>query len=368
MGAQGGRIIASDQDAGTARFSRRLGLTMAAVVAVGAAVALLVSAAGILLLLFAGILVAIFLRGCADWIATRTPLRPGPSLWLFIGASLAALGTVAAIIIPESVGEFGRLGTEIVASVEQLQGSLEERSWGRELLAVMPELGDLQGRFDDALDRARGFFSTTIGGLASFFVMVFIGLYLAASPGTYTRGLLALFPDRQQHRVRQILLELQVSLMRWLLGRCFGIVVVGILTWVGLMILDMPLALPLALLAAALAFVPNLGPVLAILPALLLALVRGPSTVLWVVALYSAVQAFETYLITPLVSRRVVSLPPVLTIVVQIGMGMYFGLLGLLLAGPMAVVLLTLVKMVYIEDVLGRDTRSRAHGRALGES
>lgn len=332
-----------------------------------AAAALLISAASVLLLVFAGILVAVLLRGCADWIAHRTPLGPGWSLFVFMAFLLGALTAVGAVIIPESVGEFSQLGSEIAASLEKLQQSLSERSWGRELLGVMPEMTDLRGRFDDAIDRARGFFSTTFGGLASLFVVLFIGLYLASSPRTYTVGLLRLFPDRFQTRVRQVLLELQVSLWRWLLGRLVGIVVVGLLTWIGLLILGLPLALPLALLAAVLAFVPNLGPVLSVLPALVLGLVQGVSTVLWVVVLYSAVQAFETYLITPLVARRVVSLPPVLTIVVQIVMGMYFGILGLLLAGPMAVVVMVLVQMVYLQGVLGRPIAARADGRMLGD-
>ncbi len=343
-----------------------MGLAVAAVACLAAAAALVISAASVLLLVFAGILVAVLLRGCADWIAGRTPLGPGWSLFVFMAVFLGAVVAVATVIIPESVGEFAQLGQEIATSLDRLQQSLSERSWGRELLGVMPEMSDLRGRLDDAIDRARGFFSTTLGGLASLFVVLFIGLYLASSPRTYTDGLVRLFPDRFHRRVRQVLLELQISLLRWLLGRLVGIVVVGLLTWIGLVILGLPLAVPLALLAAALAFVPNLGPVLAVLPALVLGLVQGVSTMLWVVILYGAVQAFETYLVTPLVARRVVSLPPVLTIVVQIVMGMYFGILGLLLAGPMAVVVMVLVQMIYLQGVLGRDTASRADGRMLG--
>ncbi len=348
-------------------FAWRLGLTITGVACLAAAAALLISAASVLLLVFAGILVAVLLRGCADAIAGHTPLRPGWSLALFLGLVIGLIVAAGAVIIPASVTEFSQLGSEIATSLDELERSLSERSWGRELLGMMPEMPDLRGRFDDAIGRARGFFSTTFGGLASLFVMLFIGLYLAASPGTYTMGLVRLFPDRLHVRVRQVLLELQVSLWRWLLGRLVGILVVGLLTWIGLLILGLPLAMPLALLAAVLAFVPNLGPVLAVLPALVLGLVQGVGTVLWVMVLYSAVQAFETYLITPLVARRVVSLPPVLTIVVQIVMGMYFGILGLLLAGPMAVVVMVLVQMVYLKGVLGRPIESRADGRALGD-
>jgi len=347
-------------------YTRRVLVTVKIVVLAGLLVALLISAASVFLLLFAGILIAVLLRGTGDWLASRTPLSPGwAALIVVVTLTLMAAGA-ATLIIPHAVGQIGDLGQEISDAVSSLESSLQESSWGQELLKLFPDVGDVQGQVGGVVANARGIFSTTLGALGSVFIMLFIGFYLAANPATYTRGLVRLFPRRHHCRVRQILRELQVTLSRWLLGRLLGIIVVGVATWVGLMVLGIPLALTLGLLAATLSFIPNIGPVLSVVPALLLALVEGPQLALSVLALYAGIQALESYVLTPLVARRAVSLPPVLTIVVQIVMGVYFGILGLLLAGPLATVLMVLVKMVYIEDVLGKDVELTGDGEALG--
>src|SRR5690606_44568 len=112
--------------------------------------------------------------------------------------------------------------------------------------------------------------------------------------------------------------------------------VVGVLTGAGLWLLGLPLAFILGALAALLAFIPNIGPVLAAVPAVLLALADGPTTVLWVIGIYVGVQAVESYLITPVVQQESVSLPPALTISFQLLMGVLYGILGLALATPLA--------------------------------
>jgi predicted PurR-regulated permease PerM len=115
----------------------------------------------------------------------------------------------------------------------------------------------------------------------------------------------------------------------------------------------MPLALTLGLLAGLLSFIPNIGPILSFVPAGLLAIPQGFSQVLYVGLLYIGIQTVESYVITPPMQRRMVSLPPALTISAQVILGVLFGFLGLLLATPLAAAVLVLVKMLYLEDVLG---------------
>lgn len=345
----------------------RVLLTVKVVVLVGLIVALLISAANVFLLLFAAILMAVFLRGCGDWLARRTALSTGWAVLSVVVALVLVAGGAASLIIPQAVGQIGELRTEITDALKEIEYSLQQSSWGQGLLGFIPDVGDLQGQAGAVVQRTQGIFSTALGGLASLALVVFIGCYLTASPSTYTRGMVMLFPERRQERVRQILRELQITLTRWLLGRLLGLIVVGVATWIGLVALGIPLALSLGLLAALLSFVPNIGPVLSVVPALLLALVQGPDKALWVLGLYAGIQAVESYLLTPLVARRAVSLPPVLTIVVQILMAAPFGILGLLLAGPLATVLMVLVKMIYIEGVLGTDVSLQGDGAALAE-
>jgi predicted PurR-regulated permease PerM len=129
--------------------------------------------------------------------------------------------------------------------------------------------------------------------------------------------------------------------------------IIGVLTTAGLSILGVPLALSLGIFAALLTFIPNFGPIIAVLPAVLFALVESPTKALYVLALYIGIQMIESYLITPLIERETVSLPPVLTIFFQIFLGVLVGGLGLILATPLLTVIIVLVKMLYIEDILG---------------
>jgi predicted PurR-regulated permease PerM len=139
-----------------------------------------------------------------------------------------------------------------------------------------------------------------------------------------------------------------------LAGRIIAMIVVGVLTWAGLFLLSVPAAAALAFLAMMLGFIPNIGPILAAAPAILAGGMQGGLiTALYVALLYIAVQFFEGYLVTPLVQQRTVSIPPALTLTVQLMMGFAFGILGLLLATPLAVVILVLVQMLYLEDILG---------------
>ncbi len=118
----------------------------------------------------------------------------------------------------------------------------------------------------------------------------------------------------------------------------------------------MPLALALGLLAAVLEYIPNIGPTLATIPAVLIALTQGMHQAIYVLMLYLVVQILESYLLTPFILKRAVSLPPALTIAALVLFGVLFGFLGLLFATPLAAVLLILVKQVYVKHTFGDDS------------
>jgi predicted PurR-regulated permease PerM len=134
--------------------------------------------------------------------------------------------------------------------------------------------------------------------------------------------------------------------------------VVGVLTFAGLWLIGLPLAAALALISALLTFIPNIGPLIAAVPALLLAFASGGNMVLLVIAVYVVVQAIETYLVTPLIQQEKVSLPPALVIGAQLLMGVMFGILGLALATPLAALTLTLASGLYVHDYLEREARA----------
>jgi predicted PurR-regulated permease PerM len=141
--------------------------------------------------------------------------------------------------------------------------------------------------------------------------------------------------------------EVRQKLYWWLLGRLLSMAVVGVATGLGLWLLGMPMVLSLALLAALLVFIPNLGPILSAIPALLVSLPEG---MFWsVLALYLLVQAVESNVITPLVDRESVKLPPALLLSAQIIMGLIAGVLGLILAAPLTVLAMVVIKRLYVD-------------------
>jgi predicted PurR-regulated permease PerM len=136
-------------------------------------------------------------------------------------------------------------------------------------------------------------------------------------------------------------------------GTLLAMLIIGSLTSVGLMIIGVPLSLLLGVFAGLLEFIPNIGPFIASAPAILLALVEDPNKALTVAVFFVGLQSMEGYVLTPLVQKHIIDLPPVLTIMGQVVMGILAGPWGLLLAVPMVAVIMVLVKMLYIEDVLG---------------
>lgn len=333
----------------TSRFIQRTLIVTAIVLGLG----LVWFAADVLLLVFAGILLAVLLRSLSGWLAERSPLSPGWALGVVVLAILALSTWAGALLAPDIASQADQLAAQLPQAAAEARTSIAQYRWGELLLQQVPNADDLADNQSQVLATATGFFSTTLGALANIAIVLFIGLYLAAEPRVYTGGLLRLVPRSRRRRASAVLTTLGYTLRWWLIGRAFSMLVVGSVTALGLWLLGVPLALTLGLLAGLLDFIPNIGPIIAAVPGLLLALPGGPSQALYVVLLYLAIQTAEAYVITPLVERRAVLLPPVLTIVAQIVLGVAFGLLGLLLATPLMAVVLVLIKLLYVEDVLG---------------
>ncbi len=224
------------------------------------------------------------------------------------------------------------------------------------MLDKAPETDDLVPKRRDLFSSITGVVSGTFEAIGFAVVVFFTGLYLAAQPRLYTEGVTTLLPPRKRERGRQVIGAIGSALRWWLVGKSISMIVVGVSTWCGLSLLGIDLALTLAVLAALLTFIPNFGPVIAMVPAALLGIQHAPMTAIWVVALYAAVQTVESYVITPFVQQRTVALPPALTITTQLVMASFVGGIGLALATPITVVALVLVRTLYVRDMLGDET------------
>jgi predicted PurR-regulated permease PerM len=192
-----------------------------------------------------------------------------------------------------------------------------------------------------------------VEALFTLVLVVIVGIYLAAQPRYYVEGFLKLYPKAERPRLREVMDKVAFTLRWWLTGQLVPMACIGAFVGGGLLLIGVPLWLPLGILAALLNFIPNFGPIIAAVPQILIALAADPTKAIWVVLLNLAAQNLEGYLITPLVQRKAVEMPPALTILSQVLMGMLLGPLGIILAAPLTAASIVVVKMLYVEDTLG---------------
>ncbi|HEU4583005.1 MAG TPA: AI-2E family transporter [Polyangiaceae bacterium] len=294
-----------------------------------------VATAKILLVLFAGVLFAIVLRTASTWLARRLHLPTGVCLGAIV---LVLLGCGVAFVLrflPE-------VATEVHWLKQHLPGVLEsvrEHWLGKLFMEAPGPDGKAPAAIDPetAMNTAWSALGGSIEVLGSFVVVFFVGLYGAAQPDDYTRAVLALTPSSARERMRTALEAIQHNLSRWLLGRLVAMVFVAITTGIAFAVLKLPMALTLGVLAGALAFIEYAGAVASAIPPLFFALAQSATTALWVLIVYTALHVIEGYVLTPLLSRVAVRLPPAFTLASQVLLGVLLGPLGLTFSTPLLV-------------------------------
>ena len=199
------------------------------------------------------------------------------------------------------------------------------------------------------------FLSQTVAVFAGLMLIIFMSIYIAADPDLYHRGLMHLFPHRARRRTGEVLSAVATVLRRWLVTQLIAMVVIGVVTTVALLILQVRAAFALGLLAGLLEFIPTIGPILSAIPAIAMAFLDSPEKALLVTGVYIGIQFLENHLLIPLLMKGGVDVPPVLTILGQALFTLLFGFLGLMVAVPLLAAAMVVVKMLYVEAVVGDD-------------
>ncbi|MGE3179116.1 MAG: AI-2E family transporter [Vicinamibacterales bacterium] len=327
----------------------RAAVATTAAAAILSALALLALLAQVWLLVFAGLLLAVLLGAAADAVSRGTGLSRGLALTLVLVILVVALGLAGRFLWPSVAEQADELATRLPAAWSELRDWIDDRPIGEWLL----------GRADpgqviapaNVVNQATGALMTSATAIGGVLVVLFVGLYVAAEPSLYRGGVRRLLPPAAHPGFDEVSRELGRVLRWWLVGKLLSMSIVGVMTTVGLWLLGVPLALVFGLLAAALTFVPNIGPVLSVVPPALLALVDEPRVAAYVLGLYLGIQTVESYAITPIIQRRTVSLPPALTITAQVALGLLVGALGVAVATPLTAAAMTVVRVLYLERV-----------------
>lgn len=317
----------------------------------------------VIALAFLALLIGVLLRTGGELIGKAFGGRTGLGLAAFCILLLALASLAVWLLSPRVGAEVARIQDRLPASVDAARRLAREAGLPPVLVdEIQIPSGE---RLLMIARRFGGVLYGTVGVLATGIVVFFLGLYLAAEPGLYRRGFLHLVPPRHRDRADAAMLAVGATLKWWIIGQLCSMAVIGTMTFLGLWALGVPLAFTCALLTMLLTIIPNFGPILSVIPPVLLALSvpeYGPAKAGYVVLLYLAVQTFESYLITPMIQKRAVRMPPALLIISQVLMGVLLGAIGIALAAPLVAASMVLARELYIEPVLHEEVEGIGAG------
>lgn len=306
-----------------------------------------------LLLVFGAVVVAAIFRALAGPLHRRLPLAEGWAIGLVVLLLAGAIGLASWMFGQQMASEAQGLSDSLPSAWRSFQARIGDTALGERLMGWARESAPSGG----GVMASAGRLVTSLGASIADLVLVLVGgIYLASQPKLYRRGLLKLLPPDRRDLAGVALDDSGRALQAWLKGQSLAMIVVGVLVGFGLWLLGVPMAFALGLIAGLLDFVPLIGPFVAAVPALLLALAVSPTVALWTAGLYLVVQQIEGNILSPLVQQRAVDLPPALLLFALLGFGSLFGAVGVILAAPLTVVVYVMVKRLYVREALDTPT------------
>ena len=304
----------------------------------------------VFVLVFGAVLVAVLLTVIARPLKKRLKVRHWAALTLagllIVGVAVATgylFGTRLALDIQDIVAR-------MEAAQHSIRAQLESSPLGNIVLA------HLGGAGIPVTHIIASIFSTSTSVVAGVVVSFIAGVYLAAHPTIYLNGFLALFPRERRSAAEETVKDLGNALCLWFEGQFMSMVLVGLLSAFVAWTIGLPSPVALGLIACVTEFIPYVGPILAAIPALLVAATKGSDLILWTLVAYLGLHAVEGNFIAPLIQRQMVYIPPAVMVLGIAAIGFVFGTIAIIFAAPMTVVLFVLIKKLYVRDVLHEPT------------
>lgn len=334
------------------------------------------SVSSLIFLVFLATLFGLAISTGVDFLE-RYRIRRGVGSALITLTALASLGGALAWTAPTLITQSKELQQEFPTAIRKVQSWLDSRqggflgslivssAGGNQADTSVTEAGQpgmsgstvrttpteaLRQRLSDGVAGVSHYLfsivSNTVAALTAFVLMVFLAMYIAAEPVVYRTWLLAVVPATSRPYVREVLARVAVVLRKWLLTQLIAMIVIGLVSMVALLILDVKAAFALAFIAGLMEFIPTVGPILSAVPAVLMGFVDSPEKALAVAIVYWGIQFLENNLLIPYLMRGEMDLPPAITLVAQALMTLTFGFLGLMVAVPLTAAVLVPVRMV----------------------
>ena len=189
-----------------------------------------------------------------------------------------------------------------------------------------------------------------MNAVGNFFIVLFLGLAFAAQPGVYHTGLLFMAPARHRANATIIVDRIGDTLERWLIAQITTMFAVFMVTWIGLEIIGIQSSFILGIQAGLLAFIPTVGAILGGLIVVIASLASGWVAGASAFVLFLGVHALESYVLTPILQRQALDIPPATLFAFQILLGVVFGIWGLALALPLMAIVKVMIDHFKVGD------------------
>jgi predicted PurR-regulated permease PerM len=300
----------------------------------------------VLLMALAGSLMAVYFHGLGDLIERKTKLSRKFAMFISVTGTIVIFGLLLWFIGAKIQTQVTELSNKLPHTINTAKAKLDQTPAGQKLLEYSS--GDNSKKL---MDTVQTFFNTSFGVLGDMYIILFLGIFFTASPALYKNGILVLMPANKKPVVTLIMDRISLVLKGWLKGMMLSMVLITILITLGLTIIDIPVALVLGLITGILEIVPNFGPLIAMIPGVLLALTVGTDTAIIVALLYIVSQTIVANIVTPLIQKKMINLPPALTLISQLIMGTLSGALGIILAVPLLAILIIIVDELYVKKM-----------------
>ena len=295
----------------------------------------------LLLLLAAGMLVAFMFWQFANFLQRKCRVPFAAALTLAVILPITFISFVFWAFGSMMAEQFAILFDQLPAAFAFAQTWLETTELGREVSANASALLPDGSRVVGILQAIIASLGTVVTSLV---IVLIAGVYLAAQPKLYGSGVLALVPMKARAKTVQTVGAVMQAISHWLKGQAVGMLFVGVFTSVALSIIGLPAAPAIGLVAGICEFVPYLGPIVVAIPAIVLGFSISPETGIWTLIAIIVIQQVQGNIVMPLVQSSMAELPPALTIFSMVAFGVLMGPMGVILAVPLTVVCLALVK------------------------
>ncbi|MEL6605961.1 MAG: AI-2E family transporter [Cyanobacteria bacterium J06614_10] len=311
----------------------------------------------VILLAFTSISLATALNRIVQWL-TNWKLSRRSAVIITLLSLLGLIVVTVTIIVPPFLEQVDQWLTQVPTESARIRIWLENIN-SRVPPVLAEQFQQLNAFIQEIPNIARGLFnnffrifSSTLSILINSFLVLAVTIMLLANPKAYRRAFISIFPQFYRHRVQDILDHCEKALVGWGIGICFNMVVISLMSFIGLVIIQVPLPIGNAMIAGVLTFIPNIGPILSVIPPAVLGVLDSPWKAIAVIGLYILIQQVESNFLTPLVMKHQVSLLPAITLVSQLICGVLFGFLGLFLALPLVVTGQVLLQELLVKDIM----------------